>query len=155
MKKINRETEYKNISRKTFLTRTALGVGGVVLGSIWLPSLSCKEESIKPTEGSKPNVLIMVADDQGWKDVGYHGSEIKTPTLDKFAEENVQLNEFYVCPTCSPTRAALLTGRFPSRFGILGPIAGKSVQSLPMDVTNIAKLLKGHGYTTALMGKWH
>ncbi len=97
----------------------------------------------------------MVADDQGWRDVGYHGSEIKTPTLDKFAEKNVQLNEFYVCPTCSPTRAALLTGRFPSRFGILGPIAGESVQSLPMDVTNIAKLLSDNGYATALMGKWH
>jgi arylsulfatase A-like enzyme len=65
------------------------------------------------------------------------------------------MNQFYVCPTCSPTRASLLTGRFASRFGILGPIGGKSTQALPMNIPNIANVLKQNGYATALTGKWH
>ena len=65
-----------------------------------------------------PNILILIADDLGWRDVGYHGSEIKTPTLDKLATNGVKLERHYVYPTCSPTRCGLLTGRNPSRIRI-------------------------------------
>jgi len=102
-----------------------------------------------------PNLLILVADDLGWRDVGYHGSEIWTPNLDKLARAGVRLERHYVYPTCSPTRAGLLTGRNPSRFGIHGPIDGRSMQALPRDVMTLAAALKIHGYATAISGKWH
>ena len=70
------------------------------------------------TVSDKPNIVIMVADDLGWADVGYHGGNIDTPSLDKLAEEGVRLNRFYTTPICSPTRAALMTGRDPIRLGI-------------------------------------
>ncbi len=96
-----------------------------------------------------------MADDAGWNDVGYQGSEIHTPHIDGLAAKGVVLDQFYVCPTCSPTRASLLTGRPPSRFGILSPIGGKSKQALPKDGIILPKLLGEHGYDTALIGKWH
>jgi arylsulfatase A-like enzyme len=102
-----------------------------------------------------PNLLIFIADDLGWRDVGYHGSEIRTPNLDTMARAGVRLERHYVCPTCSPTRAGLLTGRNPSRFGIHGPIDGRSLQALPGNVTTLAAALKTRGYATAMMGKWH
>ena len=102
-----------------------------------------------------PNILMLVADDLGWRDVGYHGSEIRTPHIDKVAAAGVRLERHYVYPTCSPTRAGLLTGRNPSRFGIHAPIAGRSEQTLPTGTPTLATVLKGRGYTTALFGKWH
>ncbi|MBT3737325.1 MAG: sulfatase-like hydrolase/transferase, partial [Gammaproteobacteria bacterium] len=66
----------------------------------------------------QPNVIIMVADDLGWNDVGYHGGDIETPSLDRLASEGVQLDRFYTTPICSPTRAALMTGRNPMRLGV-------------------------------------
>lgn len=102
-----------------------------------------------------PNFLVLIADDLGWRDVGYHDSEIRTPTLDKLAAAGVRLERHYVYPTCSPTRAGLLTGRNPSQFGIRGPIDGRRKDALPGDVANLALALQGHGYSTALMGKWH
>jgi arylsulfatase A-like enzyme len=104
---------------------------------------------------AKPNFLVLVADDLGWRDVGYHGSDVRTPNLDKLARGGVRLERHYVYPTCSPTRAGLLTGRGPSRFGILSPIAGKSTEALPADTTTLASALKAGGYATALVGKWH
>ena len=66
----------------------------------------------------RPNVIIMVADDLGWSDVGFHGGEIDTPSLDRLAAEGVELSRFYTTPICSPTRAALMTGRDPMRLGV-------------------------------------
>jgi len=102
-----------------------------------------------------PNILVVIADDLGWHDVGYHDSDIKTPTLDKLAAAGVRLERHYVCPTCSPTRAGLLTGRNPSRFGIHGPISDRSTDSLPAKTRTLAQTLKERGYVTALFGKWH
>ena len=75
-------------------------------------------QAVFAEEGDRPNVIVMVADDLGWNDVGYHGGNIDTPSLDKLAEQGVQLNRFYTTPICSPTRAALMTGRDPMRLGI-------------------------------------
>ena len=72
-----------------------------------------------PRTSEKPNVVILVADDLGWGDVSFHGSEIRTPSIDRLAAEGVELNRFYVCPVCSPTRAGLMTGRWPIRFGLM------------------------------------
>jgi arylsulfatase A-like enzyme len=102
-----------------------------------------------------PNILVLIADDLGWRDVGYHGSEVRTPNLDRLARAGVRLERHYVYPTCSPTRAGLLTGRNPSRFGIHAPIAGRSRDALPAGVMTLAKLLRGRGYDPALVGKWH
>jgi hypothetical protein len=66
----------------------------------------------------RPNIIYIVADDLGWKDVGFHGSDIKTPNLDKLAQEGARLEQFYVQPMCTPTRAALMTGRYPCRYGL-------------------------------------
>ena len=103
----------------------------------------------------KPNVIVMVSDNQGWADVGYHGSRIKTPTLDRLAAEGVRLERFYAYATCSPSRAALLLGRNPSRYDILGAIGQRSLQMIPKDAITLARAFKLRGYTTAISGKWH
>lgn len=100
-----------------------------------------------------PNILIFVADDTGWADVGYHNPEIRTPNIDWLAQTGVELNHFYVWPTCSPTRASLLTGRPASRFGILTPITNSA--ALPAGTVTLAEMLRRRGYQTAITGKWH
>ena len=127
----------------------------VILLFLFLLFNGCTTDSKDSAANSKPNILIMMADDTGWKDVGYHGSEIKTPNIDKLAASGVELDQYYAYPTCSPTRAALLTGSNPSRFGILGPIAMKSKQILPADGNSLAEILQKKGYATAITGKWH
>ena len=106
-------------------------------------------------EPTQPNVLVIVADDLGFHDVGYHGSEIRTPRLDALAASGVRLEQYYVFPTCSPTRTALLTSRNPSRFGVMGPIGGRSELTVPTETTTMADVLKSAGYATAIAGKWH
>ncbi|MFC4096043.1 sulfatase-like hydrolase/transferase [Euzebyella saccharophila] len=119
--------------------------------------IGCKPKE-KETEAVKtipPNILFFILDDAGWNDVGYNGSEINTPNIDQLAKDGVILNRFYVAPTCSPTRAALLTGMPASRLGILAPISGKSEKTLPSDLITLPMALSKRGYETALFGKWH
>jgi len=144
-----KQSKDSNMNRRQFLSKSALGVVGATAGLGLSQVLSCFPQK------QRPNILIMMADDAGWHDVGYHGSEIKTPNIDKLTKEGVVLNHFYVYPTCSPTRASLLTGRPPSRFGILGPIGGRSELALPKDTLTLPALLRQNGYTTAITGKWH
>ncbi len=118
-------------------------------------SIIALSSALHAGESTKPNIVFIIADDLGWKDVGWHGSEIKTPNLDKLAKAGVRLERHYVYPTCSPTRAGIFTGRNPSRFNIHAPIANKSEQSLPLDTLTIARILQMRGYLTALIGKWH
>lgn len=101
------------------------------------------------------NVLVIIADDAGWNDVGYNGSEINTPNIDYLANQGVQLNRFYVNPTCSPSRVSLLTGMPASRIGIVAPISGKSKKTLPDSITTLPQALKKQNFQTALFGKWH
>ncbi len=105
----------------------------------------------------KPNIVHIVADDLGWKDVGFNGStDIKTPNLDKLAAEGAQLARFYVQPMCTPTRAALMTGRYPFRYGLQTAVI-PSVSAYGLDTTEwlLPQSLKEAGYNTAIIGKWH
>jgi len=105
---------------------------------------------------SKPNILYIVADDLGWKDVGFHGSDIKTPNLDTLAATGVKLEQFYAQPMCTPTRASLMTGRYPFRYGLQTAVIPSShTYGLPTDEWLLPQALKEAGYTTAIIGKWH
>ena len=117
--------------------------------------VACHQISIKTTSDKRPNILLIIADDAGWNDVGYNGSEIQTPSIDFLATKGVQLERFYTSPTCSPSRASLLTGMPSSRIGIVAPISDKSKLSLPDSITTLPQALKKKNYETALFGKWH
>jgi len=105
----------------------------------------------------RPNIIVIVADDLGWADVGFHGNEqIATPALDRLAAEGVQLDRFYTTPICSPTRAALMTGRDPMRLGIAySTIMPWQNNGVHPDETFLPELLQASGYQTAMVGKWH
>ncbi|MGI9205348.1 MAG: arylsulfatase B [Woeseiaceae bacterium] len=101
------------------------------------------------------NLVIFVADDMGWGDVGYHGSEIRTPAIDQLAAEGVALERFYVHPACSPTRGALMTGRSPLNTGVLIPFEPWFSTGLPLDEKLLPEFLSDAGYQTFAVGKWH
>ena len=104
----------------------------------------------------KPDIVFILSDDQGSYDVGWRGSEIKTPNLDKLAKAGARLENFYVQPLCSPTRAALMTGRYPMRYGLqVKVIRPTSTYGLPLEERTLPQALREVGYTTALCGKWH
>lgn len=105
----------------------------------------------------RPNILFIVADDLGWGDVGYHGSAISTPNIDSLCNRGIEMNRFYTAPVSSPTRAGLLTGRYPSRFGIRKTVIPpwRNYGLDPQEET-LADLLAGAGYRhRAIVGKWH
>ncbi|MEN3323234.1 sulfatase-like hydrolase/transferase [Mariniflexile soesokkakense] len=128
----------------------------VFFGYIIFTLSACKNlESKTATLQKGINVLVIIADDAGWNDVGYNGSEINTPNIDWLANNGVQLNRFYANPTCSPSRVSLLTGMPASRIGVVAPISGKSKKTLPDSITTLPQALKKHNYENALFGKWH
>jgi len=117
----------------------------------------------------RPNVVLILIDDLGQRDLGCYGSTFyKTPNIDKMAKEGVRFTDYYsACPVCSPTRASILTGKYPARMNITDWIPGRGDRpeqrlkppqirnELPLEEITIAKMLKDHGYATALIGKWH
>ncbi|MDH3582871.1 MAG: sulfatase-like hydrolase/transferase, partial [Phycisphaerae bacterium] len=104
-----------------------------------------------------PNVVLILADDLGWADVGYHGGYIKTPHIDRLAREGVELDRFYVCPMCSPTRASLLTGRYAIRFGLSRAVIPPWRRfGLDTAETTLPQVLAKAGYRhRGIFGKWH
>jgi len=112
--------------------------------------------SVHAHASERPNVIIMLADDLGWADVGYRGGDIDTPSLDRLASEGVELGRFYTTPICSPTRAALMTGRNPIRLGIAyAVIMPWSNNGVHPDERFLPEAFLDAGYQTAMVGKWH
>ncbi len=102
----------------------------------------------------RPNVVMILSDDQGWGDLGLNGNKnLQTPNIDKLARDGVVFDHFYVCPVSSPTRAELLTGRYHNRCGVYSTSSGG--ERLNTDETTIAEVFKRAGYSTAIFGKWH
>ena len=105
-------------------------------------------------ESSRPNVIVILTDDQGHGDLGFHGNPvIRTPRLDRLARESTRFTRFYVSPVCSPTRSSLLTGRYNYRTGVVDTYIGRSL--MHPDETTLAELLAREGYRTGVFGKWH
>jgi len=103
----------------------------------------------------QPHIVYLMPDDLGWQDLGYLGKEIRTPNIDRLAEGATRLNQFYAQPYSSQTRAALLTGRYPFRYGLqTQAILPRSTYGLPPEERTLAQALKEAGYRTALVGKW-
>jgi arylsulfatase A-like enzyme len=128
------------------LTAASAGVFSLLPGCV-------TEGPAEATKTKKPDVLFILADDLGWADVGFHGSNIMTPNLDRLAEEGVQLRQHYVQPMCTPTRVALLTGRYPSRFGDHA-IKPCNTQVLEFGTPTLASELRSVGYDAGITGKW-
>ncbi len=107
-------------------------------------------------EARPPNVVMIYADDLGYGDLGCYGSQIETPYLDRLAEEGMRFTHFYSASSvCSPSRAALLTGRYPMRTGVLRVLGQTDPGGLDASEVTLAEMLKGAGYATACIGKWH
>ena len=135
-----------SISRRCFLHNSTLATIACGFGAAGSPAANSRRQ---------PNVVIILADDLGWRDVGYHGSQVSTPNIDRLAREGVELDNFHSYPTCSPTRSALLTGRPPTRFGIRGPLQYRGDRGLPEGTPTLASHFQKAGYDTAICGKWH
>ena len=111
-------------------------------------------ENVRGDAKKKPNVILIITDDQGYGEIGAHGHTVlKTPNLDRLHGESVRLTDFHVDPTCSPTRAALLTGRYSTRTGVWHTVNGRSM--MRGEELTIPEVFKANGYDTAMIGKWH
>ncbi len=120
---------------------------------LFLTIVGCRQ-SPELTEVPKPNVILIMTDDQGWGDLSIQGnSNLSTPNIDALAKNGVSFTNFYVQPVCSPTRAELLTGRYFTRLGVYDTSAGG--ERLNLGETTIAEVFKNSGYATAAYGKWH
>ena len=136
--------------------RGGLGLHLGVVGALALACSLMTSTASTAQSATKPNIIYIMADDLGWKDVGFHGSDIKTPNLDRLARDGVRLEQFYAQPMCTPTRAAFLTGRYPFRYGLQTMVIPASMTyGLPVDERLLSQTLKEAGYSTAIMGKWH
>lgn len=116
--------------------------------------LSLSRAAASPEESTRPNILIILADDQGWGDLSVHGNtNLSTPNIDALARAGALFEHFYVCPVCSPTRAEFLTGRYHPRCGVTGVSTGG--ERLNLGERTIGDTFKAAGYATGLFGKWH
>ena len=110
---------------------------------------ACNKQK-KNESKSRPNIIVIMADDLGYSDLGCYGGEIETPNLDKLAKGGIRFTQFYNAARCCPTRASLLTGKYPHQAGL-----DKNGQSLSRNAATIAEVLKENGYRTGMTGKWH
>ncbi len=144
------------MNRRDFLKTSAY-----LAGSALLPELSTHGDAYASAPARRPNILLIVADDLGYADLGVQGcKDVSTPNIDSIARNGVRFTNGYVsCPVCSPTRAGLMTGRYQQRFGHEfnpGPPAQAQVNfGLPLTEVTIADRLKSLGYRTGIFGKWH
>ncbi len=127
------------------------------LFAVLLAASLTPSQLIAADEKAKPNVVFILADDLGRADCGFMGGmEINTPHIDKLARAGAMFDAFYVQPVCSPTRAALLTGRYPMRHGLqVGVVRPWAQYGLPLEERTLAQAMREAGYTTSIVGKWH
>jgi len=124
---------------------------GSILG---LPLLALSQPAISDPQPAKPNVVLIVTDDQGYGDMGAHGHpHLITPHMDRLSDIGVRLESFHVDPTCAPTRSALLTGRYSGRVGVWHTVMGRNL--LREDETTLGQVFQQAGYRTGIFGKWH
>src|SRR3954468_18742616 len=117
-------------------------------------SAIARSGNLAAAESNKPNVIIVLSDDQGFGDFSLHGNPLlKTPNLDALARQSLRLNDFHVAPMCTPTRGQLMTGVDACRNGATSLCAGRSF--LRPGIPTMAEIFAGAGYKTALFGKWH
>ena len=145
-----RPCDLENPSRRAILRAGVVGATLAILAG--LPALARDAAGAGDAAGNRPNIILCMADDQGWGDVGYYGHPVlKTPVMDEMAASALRLDRFYAAaPVCSPTRGSVMTGRHPNRFGCFS--WGHTLR--PQEVT-VAEALKTAGYTTGHFGKWH
>jgi len=136
-----------SVNRRQFLQGVAVaGAAGMAAGA-------AQRSANARAVGDRPNIVMILPDDIGWNDVGYHGSQIRTPNIDALAAGGTRFQQHYVSPTCSPTRAGILTGRNPAHFNVLGPL-GQTTEVRPEDM-RLTFGLRAAGYRTHIVGKWH
>lgn len=141
----------KSFDRRDFLKKTAAAGFTAFAASI---STGCSELKKTCKVSERPNILLVVTDDQGMGDLGWTGNKVlKTPYLDRFALESTRLNNFIVSPLCAPTRASLMTGRYNYRTGIWDTWMGR--MCMHSDEVTVAEVLNDNGYATGIFGKWH
>jgi arylsulfatase A-like enzyme len=122
--------------------------------NLFLAALLAASLSSSIAAAQKPNVLVILSDDQGWGDLSFNGNtNLSTPNVDSLARDGASFERFYVCPVCSPTRAEFLTGRYHPRCGVRGVTMGG--ERMDLDEITIADMFKAAGYATAAFGKWH
>ena len=129
------------LSRRDFLAASGMSL----LSLRYIPALANDAGQKR-----RPNIVIIMADDMGFSDIGCFGGEIQTPNLDKLAANGLRFTQFYNCARCCPTRASLMTGQYPHKVGL-----ARNGQSLTRSGITIAEALKQAGYNTAMAGKWH
>ncbi|WP_206028623.1 arylsulfatase [Thalassoroseus pseudoceratinae] len=146
---------WRERSQQRLTTNFRLGLMATSLfAATVISSVSLIEEAEAAEQQRQPNVVLIMTDDQGYGDLACHGNaQIKTPNLDQLHSESVRLTNYHVDPTCSPTRSALMTGRYSSRTGVWHTIMGRSMMA--PDETTIAEVFAANGYRTACFGKWH
>lgn len=133
---------------------TALMTRRKFFSAIGLGATAMAYATLRSTTVRQPNVVLVITDDQGYGDLGCHGNTvIQTPNLDKLYAQSIRLTDFHVDPTCSPTRSALMTGRYSSRTGVWHTIMGRSL--LRKDEVTMADVFSAGGYRTGIFGKWH
>ena len=125
----------------------------VSVGVLWLAACVSAPPPARAIR-TRPNIVVILADDQGWGDLSIHGNtNLSTPSIDSLAREGTRFEHFYVSPVCSPTRAEFLTGRYAARGGVRGVSTGE--ERLNLDEHTIAETFKAAGYSTGAFGKWH
>src|SRR6476659_289123 len=123
---------------------------------LFLQSGAAALSSFAAAPARSPNIVFIYADDLGYGDLGCYGGNIRTPNLDGMAREGIRFTQFYSAnPVCSPSRAALLTGRYPTRVGVPKVLFPADTAGLSLSETTLASMLKGSGYQTMCIGKWH
>jgi arylsulfatase A-like enzyme len=135
------------------------GVRSIAL-ALLVACLTAAPAAAQSSTAAKPNVVLIVTDDVGYGDIGSYGApDVKTPSIDSLARDGVRLTDFYAAPQCTPTRASLISGRYQQRFRLEAALGGAKTPAaetgLPAAGYSLPQLLKGNGYATGLIGKWH